>query len=152
MLQILVLESQNSISLNEESLISVYHHLIPESNVEYLSKLIKLGEEITQESFPYPTYIFNHKVQSIVIILTQVLGLENVRFVDEVILGFLVSICPSEESQVPQIQFVEFLVEAIHVQLVNFGTLKHFKYQAYLMHLFFHFNYELFLEFKIHEE
>lgn len=83
-----VSENQNSIPLNEENVIVVYHQMIHKSRVKYLLKLIKLGQEITHKSLPYPTSIFNLKLLSIITILSQVLGLENDWFVNEVILGF----------------------------------------------------------------
>ena len=50
----------------------------------------------------------------------------------------------TKEIYVPQIQVVEFLAEAIHIQLVNLNTMKHFRYHSYLMSLFFHYNQESF--------
>ena len=39
----------------------------------------------------------------------------------------------------------------MHTQLVNLGTLKHFRYQTYLMDLFFHNNQDHFVELQIYE-
>ena len=77
---------------------------------------------------------------------SKILGLDNDRLVNKVILGILVIMDSIEERQVPQFLVAAFLAEAIHTQLVNLGTLKHFRYQTYLMHIFFHYNQEDFLE------
>lgn len=89
---------------------------------------------------------------SIVTILNQILGLKNGRSFNEVILVFLVTMCSIKERQVHHFQVAKFLVESMHIDLVIFGTLKNFKYQSYLMHLFFYVNYEHFLEFQRHEQ
>ena len=117
-----------------------------------MSKFIKQGQGFDNEPLLFPSSILNLEVQSIVTVLSQILGLENNRSVNEVILVFLITMGSTKERHVPQFQVVEFLIETMHTQLVNIGTLKHFKYQKYLMHLFFYFNYEHFLELQRHEQ
>lgn len=73
--------------------------------------------------------------------VSQVLGLYDGKSVAEVILGFLLSIFPSDDSHISKFKFIEFLSKAIYFHLVNFHTLKYCRYPTYLMHLFFfHFN------------
>ena len=152
MLKFLVSESQNYFPLNEENLMSTYCQLSLELRVDFLSKFIKPSQYFSYESLSFPTSIFNCEVQFVVTILSQILGLENDRSINEIIIGFLVTMCSIEENQAPQLQVVEFLDEAIHVQLVFIDTLTHFRYQAYIMHLFFHFNHEHFPELQRHEQ
>ena len=76
--------------------------------------------------------------------LSQILCVDNGRLVNEVILGFLVTMDSVEERKVLQIQVVECMVEAMHTQLMNMGALEHFRYQRYLVHLLFHYNQEHF--------
>ena len=67
-------------------------------------------------------------------ILNQVLGHDNGKFVDEVMLCFLMKFnqiqSKSKSGQVSCFKIDEFLAKVIHAWLVNFHTLKNFKYQA----------------------
>ena len=70
-------------------------------------------------------------------IISQVLGLENDQSIDELTLGLLFSICvPDESVPVPRFKFVEYLEDLIHIQLLNFNSMRSFRYQAYLLNLF----------------
>lgn len=61
------------------------------------------------------------------------------------------SICPSEDVLGVKYNFAKYIVETIHVQLVNFSTLKCVRYQAYLMHLFLHQNHQQFQDLYSHD-
>ena len=62
-------------------------------------------------------------------IISQVLGLENDQSIDELTLGLLFTICvPDELVQVPKFNFVEYLGKAIHIQLLNFNSMRSFRY------------------------
>ena len=121
-------KSQIYFSLNEENLMATYCRLGFELKVESLSKFIKQGQMFDIESVPFHIGIFNPKVKSGVRVLSQILGLDNDRIVNEVILVILVPMESIEENQVLHIQVDEFLAETMDSQLVNLSTLKHFRY------------------------
>jgi hypothetical protein len=68
--------------------------------------------------------IFKTKVQIVVTMLSQILGLENDRTITKVILGFLLTMDSTNEKKIPQIQVAKFLSETIHTQLVNLNIMK----------------------------
>ena len=72
-------------------------------------------------------------------LVSQVLGLDDDCHVSEVVLGFLLkmsSISLGSESQLVHVfSLDEYLVEAIHIQLVEFSKVIFFKYQSYLLNM-----------------
>ena len=71
--------------------------------------------------------------------MSQILGLDDDRFVSEVMLGFTAKFLQSQE-QIKCINFDEFLVEKIHSQIINFHTKKCFRYHNLLLLLITHAN------------
>jgi hypothetical protein len=64
------------------------------------------------------------------------------------------SICPSTVKPLTKFNYAQFLADKIHHQLSEFETLRSFRYQSYLVHLFLfsqavHFSH---LELKIEDE
>jgi hypothetical protein len=53
-------------------------------------------------------------------ILSHILGLDNEKYVVEVMLGFLLAFFQSKSSQSANISFDKFIDDNIHKQLVNF--------------------------------
>ena len=86
------------------------------------------------------------EVQWVFSLLSQVLGLNNEKYVDEVMLGFLLTFFKSESGMSVYISFDQFLVDNIHIQLVNFRSLRHFKYYTYLLRIFLETNKREFFE------
>jgi hypothetical protein len=68
--------------------------------------------------------------------LSQVLGLDSDKYVVEVMLDFLLIFFKSEFGHSVRINFDKFLVDTIHKQLVNFHSLRHFRYYTYLLKVF----------------
>lgn len=61
--------------------------------------------------------------------------------VDELTLEFLFSIYVLDESvAIPKFNFAEYFEKSIRTQLVNLNSLRSFRYQAYLLHLFLYQN------------
>jgi hypothetical protein len=86
------------------------------------------------------------KVQWVFSLLSQVLGLDNEKYVGKVMFGFLLTFFKSESGLSVHINFDKFLVDTIHKQLVNFHSLRHFRYHTYLLKLFLASNNREFLE------
>ena len=76
------------------------------------------------------------EVQWVCSLLSQVLGLDSDKYVVEVMLGFILTFFMSESGLSVSINFDKFLADTIHKKLVNFHSLRHFRYYTYLLKLF----------------
>jgi hypothetical protein len=74
------------------------------------------------------------------------LGLDNEKYVVEVMLGFLLNFFQSESSQSVCLSFEGFIADNVHKQLVNCQSLRHFRYYTYLLKMFLETNKIEFLE------
>jgi hypothetical protein len=128
--------SENFEPFDEEEMIRVYRECQPEIKTLFLRMIIKLDQFPQSLSFPLSIDIMVSEVQCVFSLLSQVLGLNSDRFIVEVMLGFLLKFFQSESGQVVCINFDEFLADTIHKQLVNFHSLRHFRYCTYLMKIF----------------
>jgi hypothetical protein len=68
--------------------------------------------------------------------LSQILGLDNEKHVAEVMLGFLLTFFKSKSGPSVCNNFDQFIADNIHKQLVNFSSLRHFRYYTYLLKIF----------------
>jgi hypothetical protein len=84
------------------------------------------------------------EVQWVCSLLSQILGLKNDKFVVEVMLGFLLICFLSGQSVC--VSFDEFIAENIHQQMVNFNSLRHFRYYTHLLRMFLESNKTAFPE------
>lgn len=64
----------------------------------------------------------------VISMMTQVLGKKEYALLDEVLLGFLASICPPVEGPFIKFNYVQFISYVTHQQFVDFKTLKTFRY------------------------
>jgi hypothetical protein len=76
------------------------------------------------------------EVQWVCSLLSQNLGLDNGKHVFEVMLGFMLDFFQSESSMSLCISFDQFIADNIHKQLVNFLSLRHFRYYTHLLKIF----------------
>jgi hypothetical protein len=76
------------------------------------------------------------EVQWVCSLLSQILGLDNDKHVVEVMLGFLLEFFKSESSPSVRVIFNRFIANNIHKHLVNFQSLRHFRYCTYLLKIF----------------
>jgi hypothetical protein len=76
------------------------------------------------------------KVQWACSILNHILGLDNDKFVAEVILGFMLTFFQLGSSQLVSIIFEEIIANNMHKQLVNFQSLRHFRDYTHLLKMF----------------
>jgi hypothetical protein len=76
------------------------------------------------------------EVQWVCSILSQVLGLDNEKYVVEVMLSFLLTFLKSKSGLSVRISFDQFLADNIHKQLVIFLSLRHFRYYTNLSRIF----------------
>jgi hypothetical protein len=86
------------------------------------------------------------EVQWVFSLLSQILGLDNEKYVVKVMLSFLLTFFKSEPGLPIHINFDQFLVDTTHKQLVNFHSLRHFRYYTYLLKIFLETNKREFSE------
>jgi hypothetical protein len=86
------------------------------------------------------------EVQWVRYLFSQVLGLNNDKHVVEFMLNFLLTFFKSESGMSVCIGFDQFIADNIHKQLVNFPSLRHFKYYTYLLKISLETNKREFLE------
>jgi hypothetical protein len=66
----------------------------------------------------------------------MILGENDDLTVDEFVLGIMVSIFPITTKPITKFNYAQFLADQIHYQLSEFESLRSFRYQSYLVHLF----------------
>jgi hypothetical protein len=131
-------ESFSAVSepFEEENIIMVYRECPSEVKDLFLQTIVK-PEHISESlSLPMSVNVMVIEVQWVCSILSQILGLDNDKYVVEVMLGFLLAFFQSESSQSVCISFDKFIADNIHKQLVNFQSLRHFRYYTYLLKIF----------------
>ena len=82
----------NPESFNEQVLIELYKNCKTEVRCQFLSSILKVGQSLEGLFLPYNVNIFKDEIQLVMSIVSQVLGLDDDTHVNEVILGFLLSI------------------------------------------------------------
>lgn len=130
----------------------LFHQLSLDPKCEQLKRFLNPKQLVEKLKSPYLIHVFIERVQYIVTMISQVLGLDNDMLVGDVILGFLMLIFSLDGIPISKFKFGQFLVENIHVQLVSVHTLKYFRQKSYLMPLFFHFNQVQFQDMDIGSE
>jgi hypothetical protein len=128
--------SAESKPFKEEKLIMVYRECPLEVKDLFLQTIVKPEHLSKDLSLLMSVSVMAIEVQWVYSLLTQILGLDNDKNVVDVMLGFLLSFCQSESIQSVYINFDKFIIDNIHKQLVNFESLKHFRYYTYLMKIF----------------
>jgi hypothetical protein len=121
---------------DEENLIRVYRECPSEVKDLFLQTIVKPEHLSESLSLPMNVSIMVIEVQWVCSLLSQILGLDNDKHVVEVMLGFLLAFFQSESSLSVCISFDQFIADNIHKQLVNFHSLRHFRYYTYLLKIF----------------
>jgi hypothetical protein len=105
-------------------MIMIYRECLPEVKTLFLQTIVKPEHHSESLSLPSNLSVMIIKVQWDCSLLSQILGLDNDKFVVEVMLGILVIFFLSRQSF--HVSFDEFIVENINKKLVNFISLRHF--------------------------
>jgi hypothetical protein len=115
-------------------MIMIYRECLPEVKTLFLQTIVKPEHHSESLSLPVSISVMIVEVQWACSLLSQILGLDNDKFVVEVMLGFLLIFFLSGQSVC--VSFDEFIAENIHQQLVNFSSLRHFRYYSHLLRMF----------------
>jgi len=67
--------------------------------------------------------------------ISKILVYNHDKAIDETILGFLASICHPTKLPFSKYDDAKFMAEIIHLQLINYNSLKTFRYYSYLVYL-----------------
>ena len=116
-------------SFDEESLLRSFRQIENEVKLGFMSNLLKPDHVSEKLSFPYDLQVFKDCVKPFFALLSQVLGLDNDKKVQEVMVSLMYSLSQFVSTN-QDINFDEFLAESIHSQLMNFHTEKAFRYQT----------------------
>jgi hypothetical protein len=82
---------------------------------------------------PMNVNVMVNEIQWAYSILSQILGLDNDKYEVEVMLGFLLTFFQLESSESVCISFEGFIDDNVHKQLLNFQSLRHFRYYTYFL-------------------
>jgi hypothetical protein len=118
----------------EQRMITIYRECLPEVKTLFLQTIVKPEYHSESLTLPASISVMIVEVQWACSLLSQILGLDNDKFVVEVMLGFLLVCFLSGQSV--SVSFDEFIAENIHQQLVNFSSLRHFRYYTHLLRMF----------------
>jgi hypothetical protein len=134
-----------SILDSEEKMITIYREFPPEVKTMFLQTIVKPEHHSENLSLPANVSVMVIEVQWTCSLLSQILGLDNDKFVVEVMLGFLLTFFMSESSQSVCVNFDKFIADNMHQQLIKFNSLRHFKYYTHLLRMFLECNKTAFI-------
>jgi hypothetical protein len=121
---------------DEENLVMIYRECPPEIENLFLQKKFKPEHYSRSLSLPMNVNFMVFEIQWACSILNHILGLDNEKYVVEVMLGFLLTFFQKESRQSVCISFEGFIADNVLKQLVNFQSLRNFKYYTYLLKMF----------------
>lgn len=124
--------SQQPILFNEENLIRSFRQVENEVKLGFLSSLLNTDQHTEKVAFPSNLQDFKDYVKPFFALLSQVLGLDSDRKVQEVIVSLVYTLSQSKTTG-QDINFDEFLAENIHSQLMNFHSERTFRHQTLLL-------------------
>jgi hypothetical protein len=98
----------------EEKLITIYRECPPKVKTLFLKTIVKPEHHSESLSLPMNVSVMVIEVQWACSILSQILGLDNDKFVVDFMLGFMLTFFHSESSQSVHISFEEFIADNVH--------------------------------------
>jgi hypothetical protein len=124
------------VPFEEEKMITIYKEFPSEVKTLFLQTIVKPEHHFESLSFPSSVNVMVIEVQWACSLLSQILGLDNDKFIVEVMLGFLLNFFMLGSGQSVSVNFDKFIAENMHQQLVNFNSLRHFRYYMHLLRVF----------------
>jgi hypothetical protein len=112
----------------------IYRKCLPKVKTLFLQTIVKHEHHLESLSMPANLSVMIIEVQWTCSLLSQILGLDNDKLVVEVMLGILLIFFQSGQSV--RVSFDEFIAENLHQQLVNFSSLRHFRYYSHMLRMF----------------
>jgi hypothetical protein len=132
--------------LNELVATKSFRELESKDRVSLLQSYLCTNLDVPGDNVVIQTNLFPETSQKIISMISMILGKVNDLTVDEFVLGIMVSIFPITTKPITKFNYAQFIADQIHYQLSEFETLRSFRYQSYLVHLFlftqaFHFTH-----------
>lgn len=115
MLGILEYESQECQPSNEQVLSTKFDSYNEDDQTELVKLLLKPDTQVPSQRLPYLFNIFSQEAQSETSMVCQILGLDNDREVNEVVLGFLFCLSYLTKSSKIKFGYAQFIDESIHL-------------------------------------
>jgi hypothetical protein len=140
-----ILEGQ---TLHEETLSVNYTTSNSVENVTLLQSYMDKYVVIPNIPPPYKSNIFPKISRQAITMMCLSLGYDHDRTVDEVILGFMSTICCPSENSLTKFHYAKFLVNIIPYQLTEFHASRYFLYQSYLVYPILYFQASHFSEYS----
>jgi hypothetical protein len=116
-------------------MITIYREFPREVKTIFLQTIVKPEHHSESLSLPSNVSVMVIEVQWACSLLSQILGLDNDKFMVEVMLGFLLTFFMSESGESVCVNFDKFIADNMHQQLVNFNSLRHFRYYTHLLRM-----------------
>ena len=119
---------QNFVPFSEVTMIDTFKAYDQEKKEQFLKVILNPDTDTQGLKYPCNISSFRREVQTVLSLLSQVLGLDHDREVSEVMLGFLVVYYEADKSKSSvTVTFDQFLSERINGQLANFQFLHKFR-------------------------
>ena len=123
-----------------------FRHATIEQKQPFFLKCLRSNVSLDNKTFPLDVNLFNEETKIIVSMMSWFLELDTYKYILDFLMSplFGVSMTQSESQYLPTpcLKFDKFLAEIIHSRLVNFHNTRHFRFQSYLIRMFFFFNEE----------
>ena len=141
MLQIQPRRDETPLSI--ETLTQLYLNLDFPKRFQIFHTFIPSSVETPKTNPPYPSTIFSERTRHIITMLSCIMGYSTDEHVDASVFGFLSTFTPSEPPATI-FNFVQYLFDIIHEQLVKLPEKGVLKYSSVLFHMFLYFHSEKF--------
>jgi hypothetical protein len=123
-------------ALNEFISAKCFRELKLEERVTLLQSYLCRKLDVPDDNVVIESNLFPEVSQKIISMISAILGKINDSTVDEFVLGIMVSIFLITTKPLTRFNYAQFLADQIHYQLSEFESLRCFRYQSYLVHLF----------------
>jgi hypothetical protein len=114
----------------------MFQRIKPHDRVSLLQSYLCKNLDVPADDVTLESTMFLEILRQIISMISVILGKDNDLVVDEFMLGNMMSIFPFTVKPLIKFNYAQFLADQIHHQLSEFETLRSFRYQSYLVHLF----------------
>ena len=141
---------QKSKEYSEEGIVQCFRESTMEKREVFFISCFNPDTHLKYYAFPIDANEFNEETQCVITLMSQFLGRDIDKYINEPLMSllFTLSTCPIESGESSQstqfscLNFDDFLAQNIHSQLVYFPKTRTFRFQSYLLKMFFSFSEE----------
>jgi hypothetical protein len=122
--------------LNELVAAKSFKELESKDIVSLLQSYLYTNLDVPGDDVVIQTNLFPETSRKIISMISMILGkVSDLKF-DEFVLEILISIFHITSKPITKFNYAQFIADQIHYELSEFETLRSFRYQSYLVHLF----------------